>query len=181
MAVPFLTFELVSGNSITDYYTYDSWGLIPDGRLIVNPPDVRENYIEIPGRNGELDLSEIQTGSVQLKNRTGSWDFFIVPYGYASISGGTARGFPGNAFSTAMLNTTPAQMAQTIFGILHGKTVKVWLDDDLNHYYSGRVKIKSWPPGKTYSKITIDYNLAPNTLSGSPTASPSQGGGGHSA
>ena len=162
MAVPYLHFERDgSSGTIFTYRTYADWGLIPDGRLIVNPPDVQEKYIEIPGRSGELDLSDILTGSAVLKNRTGSWEFYIVPHGYAFTTE------PNNA----MVGVTPAQRAQTVYNALHGKTVRVWLNDDLAHYYTGRVKVKSWPAGKTYSRITIDYNLAPGLNSGSPSGS----------
>lgn len=168
MAVPYLRFEIDgSGGTITSYQTYASWGLIPDGRLIVNPPDVQEKFIEIPGRNGELDISDILTGSAALKNRTGSWGFYIVPNGYAFTSE------PNNA----MAGVTPAQRAKTVYDAIHEKTVRVWLNDDLTKYYTGRVKVKSWPAGNTYSRITIDYNLAPGLTSGAPSGSEVHQGG----
>ena len=165
MAVPYLWIERDgSSGTVFRYNTYDTWGLIPDGRLTVSPPDLQEKYLEIPGRNGELDISDILTGSVQKKNRTGSWEFYLVPYGYAQAS----------EPSIAMQNRTPAEMAQIIYSAIHGAKVRVWLNDDLTKYYTGRVKIKSWPAGKTYSKISIEYNLDPERSNGAPN---SQGGG----
>lgn len=159
MAIPFLVFEIdgSSGNT-SSYQTYSSWGLIPDGRLIVNPPDVRENYIEIPGRSGELDITDILTGEAVLKNRTGSWDFYVVPNGYVS----------SHEQNNAMVGVTPAQRTRQIYNAIHKKHARVWLSDDTSKYYTGKITVKNWPPGKTYSKITIDYNLAPGTTSGSP-------------
>lgn len=169
MAVPYLQFERdgSSGATMYTYRTYSDWGLIPDGRLIVNPPEGQENYIEIPGRNGEIDISENLTGSAVLKNRTGSWEFYIVPNGYA---------FTGRNNNT-MAGVTPAQRAQVIYNALHGKKIRVWLGDDLTRYYTGRVKVKSWAPGKTYSKIVIDYNLAPGLISGVPSGPRDDQGG----
>lgn len=159
--VPYLHFERDgSSGSLFTYQTYTDWGLIPDGRLIVNPPDGQENYVEIPGRNGEIDISYNLTGSAVLKNRTGSWEFYIVPNGYAFA----------RRYNNAMAGVTPAQRAQSVYNALHGKKVRVWLNDDLTKYYTGRVKVKSWTPGKTYSKITIEYNLAPVLVSGMPSS-----------
>lgn len=152
MAVPSLLIY-VEGSNLLAYDTYANWGLIPTGRLTINPADFREKYLEIPGREGELDITDILTGEPVLKNRTGSWDFYVVPYGYAFVSDENP--------STAMRNKTPEQMCRTVYNAIHGKKVQVYFPDDLNHYYSGRVKVKSWSPGKTWTRLTIDYNLEP--------------------
>ena len=157
MAVPYILIT-IEGSSTT-YNTYTNWGLIPSGRLTVAPAALQEKYVEIPGMNGELDISEIQAGKPLFKNRTGTWEFNIVPYGYA---------FTGGDVSTAMQNKTPAAMAQTIYSAIHGKRVMISLYDDLDHGYSGRLQVKGVTPGKTVTKISIGYNLKParETVSG---------------
>lgn len=152
MAVPYVLITIESGSSQTTYNTFTDWGLIPTGRLEVAPASFRAKYLEIPGRNGELDISDIQTGNALFKNRTGSWEFNIVPYGYA---------FTGSDTSTAMRNRTPADMQQLIYSRIHGKRAVVSVSSDLNHCYTGRLQVKSWSPGNTYTKISIDYNLDP--------------------
>lgn len=153
MAVPFLIITVEGGS--TNYDTFHTWGLIPSGRLTVAPAAVQEKYLEIPGRNGELDISEIQAGKPLYKNRTGTWEFSIVPYGYS---------FTGSDTSEAMQNTTPAEMVQTIYNAIHGKRVSVGLYDDLSHRYKGRLQIKSVSPGNTFTKISIGYVLEPEKV-----------------
>lgn len=152
MAVPYVLITIESGSSQNTYNTFTDWGLIPTGRLEVAPAPFQAKYLEIPGRNGELDISDIQTGNSLFKNRTGSWEFNIVPYGYA---------FTGSDRSTAMRNKTPAQMQQIVYNHVHGKKAVVSLSSDLEHCYTGRLQVKSWSPGKTFTKISIDYNLSP--------------------
>ena len=152
MAVPYVLITIESGSSQKTYNTFTNWGLIPSGRLDVAPAALQAKYLEIPGKNGELDISDIQTGSPLFKNRTGSWEFNIVPFGYA---------FTGTDVSKAMLNKTPAQMAQTIYNCIHGKKATVVVSSDPDYAYTGRLQVKSWSSSKTLSKISIDYNLAP--------------------
>ena len=152
MSVPYALITIESGNSPITYNTFTSWGLIPTGRLVISPAEPQEKFLEIPGRNGELDISTILTGSMKFKNRTGSLEFYIVPYGYA---------YTGSDTSTAMLNKTPEQMFQQIYSAIHGKAGMISLDTDPNHCYFGRFKVKSQSAGKTYSRISIDYNLQP--------------------
>ena len=152
MAVPSLLIY-VEGSNLLSYDTYGDWGLIPNGPLSVGPADIREKYLEIPGMEGELDITEILTGEPILKNRTGSWDFNVVPYGYAYVS--------EEHHNDVMRNHTPDDMYREVYGAIHGKVCQVYFPDDLDHYYHGRLKVSSWVPGKNWSKLTISYNLDP--------------------
>ena len=55
--------------------TWDDWYLIPSSRPVFNPPSVKTQYIDIPGANGQIDLTESLTGYPVYKNREGSWNF----------------------------------------------------------------------------------------------------------
>jgi hypothetical protein len=44
---------------------------------------------------------------------------------------------------------------------LHGKSMRLVLEDDPYHYYEGRFSVNSWASNADYSNITIDYNVKP--------------------
>src|SRR5690625_7190522 len=66
-------------HSITfgDKNTWDDWHLIPSKRPSFNPPTVKSQYVDIPGGNGVLDLTESLTGYPLYNTRTGSWTFYV--------------------------------------------------------------------------------------------------------
>ena len=123
--------------SIYNRNTWSSWHLIPTSRPVVNPPEVKTKYVDIPGANGSLDYTEALDG-VKYGNRTGSWEF-MVANGYAEWS----------------------VLYQEIMNYIHGKYLKVVLMDDPNYYYVGRLSINQWKSDQRYSTITIDYNFSP--------------------
>ena len=61
--------------SIRRINTWDDWHMLPTARPMFTPPDVKTNYIDIPGGNGSLDLTEALTGYPLYSNRTGSLNF----------------------------------------------------------------------------------------------------------
>lgn len=52
---------------IGEYKTYDNWGLILQHKYI-SPPEIKQYSIEIPGRNGSLDITE-SMGGVRYEDR----------------------------------------------------------------------------------------------------------------
>lgn len=127
-------------HSITfgDKNTWDDWHLIPSTRPVFNPPMLKSKYIDIPGLNGVLDISELFPGRPVFASRKGSLEF-IVPPDHLSWE---------MAYSNIQLS-------------LHGKLLRAVLEDDPEYFYEGRFAIKDWAPGKNFSTITIDYNVFP--------------------
>lgn len=124
--------------TIGDKNTWDDWHLVPTSRPLVSPPNVNTSYVTIPGSSGSLDLTEALTGYPTYSNRSGSWEFLVMNgYGewYARYS--------------------------DIMAYLHGKKLRVILDDDPNYYYEGRFSVASWTSPKDWSRITINYNVGP--------------------
>lgn len=121
--------------------TWDDWHLIPTSRPVFQQGDVKTVYIDIPGADGQIDITESLTGYPTYKNREGSLEF-IVANGYRDS---WAAGF--------------SQFANW----LHGKRLRVILDDDPEYFYEGRFKLNEWKSNNdgTWSNITIDYNLKP--------------------
>lgn len=127
-------------HSITfgDKNTWDDWHLIPTSRPLFNPPDVKTQYVDIPGSYGSLDLTEILTGYPLYENREGSNEFYVMN-GYWSWS---------TAYSTIM-------------NYLHGKTMRAVLEDDKDFYYEGRFAVNEWKSNENWSTIVIDYSVYP--------------------
>lgn len=118
--------------------TYNNWHLVPESRPLVNPPKKKTNYVNVPGSNGSLDFSEVLTGYPVFEDREGSWTFYVL------------NGYEG----WQVIYTS-------IMAFLHGKKIKVTLEDDPNYYYEGILSVNKWESVKDYSKITIDYKLFP--------------------
>lgn len=124
--------------TIGDKNTWGDWHLIPASRPLVNPPSVKTHFIDIPGGNGSIDLTESLGGKPTYKNRTGSWKFY-VDNGYKEWS----------------------ELYSEIMGYLHGQRKKAVLEDDPAYFYEGRFFVDSWNSDPYYSVITIGYNVNP--------------------
>lgn len=130
------------------YNTWDSWRLIPYPRPSVAMPKVRTKYLDIPGMNGQMDISEILTGKPLYENRTGSWEFYI-----------SRRPFE-NGISHRW-TTTWREIADAI----HGKRGTMWLEDDPYYAFTGRFALNErFSAQKDYSKITIEYTVSPRPV-----------------
>lgn len=127
-----------------DKNTYDDWKLVPDSRPVVVPPEPKFIFDEIPGASGSLDLSSTLTGFVSYQDRTGSFDFIVLnDYGEWH------------------------ERYSEIMGYLHGKRMRMSLEDDPNYFYIGRFSVSSWDSGENWSTISIDYHLDPFKYSAS--------------
>lgn len=126
------------------YFILDKFNTWYDWRLVltnksVTPPDPKTNCIEIDGRDGTLDLSESLTGEITYKDRTVSASFW------------TSEGsFNERAFLLRKIVTT-----------LHGKKIKIIEPDDPDHYFYGRVKVKSLNNILPYATFTIEATCEP--------------------
>lgn len=118
--------------------TWDDWHLIPTSRPLFNPPGIKTSYLDIPGANGIIDLTESLTGYPVYENRTGSQEY-IVLNGYK----------PWDVIYSEIMN------------YLHGQRMKAVLEDDKAFYYEGRFSVNRWKSDKNWSLITIDYDVYP--------------------
>ena len=118
--------------------TWDDWHLIPKTRPVFNPPQIKTHYIEIPGGDGVIDLTESLTGRPTFGNRTGSFEFYV-----------------DNDFKdwTHLYSELLAQF--------HGQQLMAILEDDPKYYYFGRFSVNNWKSDAARSSIVIDYNVDP--------------------
>ena len=121
-----------------DKNTYDDWHIVPSSRPLFSMPSVKEKYIDLPGSDGSIDLSEAITGYPVYANRTGSMEF-IVLNGYGQWY----------------------DRYSEIADYLHGKYMLAFLEDDPNWYYIGRFSLNEWRSEKDWSRIVINYNVEP--------------------
>ena len=122
--------------------TLKDWFLVPLGRPVINPPQQKRSTINIPGANGELDISNSLTHYPVFENRTGQLQF-------------------------AVLNDVPQNDWLTIYTkimkFLQGNEVKMFLEDDIKFFYEGQVWVDTWDSRNdgTWSEVTLGYDLQP--------------------
>lgn len=118
--------------------TWLDWGLILTGKEI-SLAEPKTNYVNIDGMSGSLDLSESLTGEITYKDRTILASFW------------TNKGSRRDR-EVLLKNITFA---------LHGKKIKIIEPDDPDHYFYGRVKIKSSINNLAYLEFTIEATCEP--------------------
>lgn len=143
---PPLTKEKYLGHKIRDdrphddRNTWEDWHLIPTSRPVVVPPPFNKNKISVKGASGDIDLTYSTAPWPTFGIRSGSWEF-IVENGFKSWH----------------------VLQNEIAAFLHGRDVRVILQDDPTYYYEGLCEISSWNSNNdgTWSTITISYELQP--------------------
>lgn len=125
------------GVTIGGKHTFRDWSLVSSEIPVVNPPKVKTSYTDIPEGSGSLDFTGVLTGKVSYENRTGEWEFAVLP------------------------DTPWSEAYSSIMGFLQGKKMNCILDDDPAHFYTGRFSVNEWKSKRGYSTIVIEYNLEP--------------------
>lgn len=121
--------------------TWDDWHLIPSSRPVFNQPKPKYSFLEVPGADGVLDLSESLANRVLYGNREGSLDFIVANDYRKSWAAGHSQ----------------------FANWLHGRRLRVVLDDDKSYFYEGRFSLDEWRSNNdgTWSNIVISYSLDP--------------------
>ena len=125
------------GLTIGEKHTAHDFGL----RLLtfnVSSPDPVVNEIEIPGMDGNLDLSKTLTGEVVYKNRTLTAEFLMEEQDETRLQ----------------------HRVDNIRNYLHGITHTICPDMDSIYEYRGRVTVTFAPMG-VYQAVTVTANVAP--------------------
>ena len=138
--------------------TWDDWHLIPSSRPVINPPKVKTEYVDLPGTDGSLDLSEVVAGQAVYENRTGTIEFIVQNEFDVTDEYGTV--YP-------MVSETDTELGEwqdlhaDIMESLHGQVLVMILEDDPDYYYEGTFALESWETGEHYSTVKISYDLYP--------------------
>lgn len=116
--------------------SYDNFGLILTQKTIT-APSPKTTVVDIPGGDGSIDFTEY-FGDINYNNRKLTFEFStIVP----------KRDF--------------LELFSKIQNTLHGKKMKVTLDDDPEYYYYGRITVDEWKSNKRIGKLTIEVDAEP--------------------
>ena len=130
------------------YHTYDTFSLVLESTDL-SFPEAKSETIDVPGRDGVIDLTGKLSGEVRFNNRT--LTLYLVD-----------------------LNDRKhySAMISLLASFLYGKELKIILDKDKSYYYRGRILIDSFKPiGKTNaSNIDVYCDVEPFKYSIESTA-----------
>lgn len=120
-----------------DMHTWADFRLIPKSKLTFDPSAPRYILEELPGASGEIDHSDILTGSVAYDDREGKFAFL------------------------AFNETGYLIQYKAIKAYFNGSVRKCVLDDDPEHEYRGRFYLSSWKSHEDVSECEITYVAEP--------------------
>lgn len=136
-------------------HTFLDWFLSPVERPSIDKAEVKENYIEIPGTNGGLDLTESLTGSPLYKYIEGSFEFKVLNDRMLPILNNKCELIKEKEITWEYLN-------RDIRSFLNGKERYMMLEDDPSWYYKGRFTVGRYDASESAnSKIVIEYKVYP--------------------
>lgn len=128
--------------TINGKHTYRDYGLYVANSMPVSPPVVRRQTVEVPGRNGDVDLTEALTGYPLYDNRQ-----------ITLVLNGKKPHKDWPKFISSFLNE------------VHGKKVRVIFDNDPNYYYEGRAEVEAEiTRGEEVCSFQVIVDVAPYKL-----------------
>ena len=111
----------------------------------IPPASPKLTYIDIPGADGSLDMTEAH-GEVKYSDRTGAkFTFYMNPSGDLSDSAWEAK---------------KKEVCSKLNGLFH----KITLDKDPEYYWQGRCSVSEHSSKKKLRKIVVGARLAPYKL-----------------
>ena len=134
----------MKGIKFGNYHSYNDFQLILASKTIGTPSPKTET-IDIPGGDGVLDLTEF-FGETKYGNRNLSFEFssMVIPSEFMTL------------FSTVQ-------------NALHGKKMKIILDDDPGWQYIGRISVSEWKADRNIGRLVVDCDCEPYKYQISPT------------
>ena len=126
----------MKGITFGNLHSYDDLKLILTEKEI-GSPEAKVNKIDIPGGDSSLDLT----------------DFFGEPK-YEDLT----HKF---SFSTIVPQAQFLSLFSTVKNALHGKKMRIILDDDPLFFYMGRIKVSSFTNEKNVGQISVECDCEP--------------------
>lgn len=124
----------MNGIMFGNYHSYNDLRLILTKKEIGSPA-VKETKIEIEGADSYLDLT----------------DFFGEPK-YQNVN---------HKFDFSTIEKNSLSLFSTVKNALHGKKVRIILDDDSAFYYVGRLSVSGFTSEKGIGSLTIEADCEP--------------------
>ena len=130
---------MLRGITFGDYNTAEDWGLTMSTKKIPLPAP-KTTLVSVPGRDGDIDMTEALDGVVHYDDRPASFVF-------------------------ELLDGTPKKRIELVNEIsraLHGKLLRIIDQDDYPGYYLiGRVSVTDISHNKAYSTIKVSATCRP--------------------
>lgn len=123
-------------NDIHSYYDLD----LILSEVDIPPAKPKTTYIDIPGADGSLDLTEAH-GEVKFSDRECTFTFTVNPD------------------ETSL--TAWEEKKTEVSNLLNGKVFKITLDKDDEYYYQGRCEISEYLSNKTLRQIVVIATVNP--------------------
>ena len=130
--------SIFTGAMIGDEHTLRDWGAAITNSDIISVPEPNTVLLEVPGRSGRLDLSEVLTGDVSYGNRE-------IKLKLAA-------------------ETNREEWVDTCFHIFnkyHGRMVHVTFDEDPGHFYVGRASVSDPQRVASAGQLTVTIDAEP--------------------
>jgi len=121
-----------------DFHTNNDWGLILNSKEL-DPPAPKVVKVTVDGRDGDLDLSEALTGEIRYENREANFTFLVTEGSHSDRE----------------------YMINTIINEIHGRTRKIILPDDLEHYLIGRCIVSGVENYNAYGTFSVTADCDP--------------------
>lgn len=128
----------MKGMYFDNVHSYEDLNLVLSN-VNIPPAEVKSNYIDIPGGDGSVDLTEA-LGEVKFKDRECTFTFTVFPY---------------EDFE---------EKKKAISNLLNGTRCKMILDKDPQYYWEGRCFINEYASDKNLHKIVVRAMVAPYKL-----------------
>lgn len=137
---------------IGDKNTWDDYSLVPTEKIYFPVPSQKTQIVSIEGASGSLDFSTLLTGYPIYENRRGSISFYMLDAIDTKLYANTQHAFPANY--------TFYDIFAKIRGDLDGKTARIWLEDDPDWYYEGRINVSD-KMASPRPEIVLKYDIGP--------------------
>lgn len=135
------------GININGIDTLSTYGLILCDDLEIGTPPAITKFVEIPGADGALDLTETLTGGINYGMREISFSLFAA----RDVIAGTQTPATEEHF---------AEIRRRFAVAFLGKQVQLWTPDDMTRYYLGRLQMAE-KSGYNSGTISITVQCQP--------------------
>lgn len=127
---------MAKGTTFGTVHSNRDLGLIQQ-KVDIQPAQPKLNLIDIPGADGSKDLSDRPAGRIVYHDRVLTWTFAL---------------YPGENWH---------EKHRQVSAALNGKRLDIYLDDDPNYFYTGRLTVKKYNTDKALRQITVEATCSP--------------------
>lgn len=131
--------------NIGRYKTYKNWHMIRKKKMISHA-EPKIEQVEVPARNGVIDMTNAVTDKLKYSNRTISMNFLITDMNFEDID----------------------YHLSYIQSVCNGQYYKISFDDDPGYYWEGRVMLTGHNIGKGYNpdvEVSLTADVFPYKFS----------------